>query len=99
VFGKTGTTQDYRDALFVGFTGDLVVGVWVGNDDHSPMKGVTGGGLPAQIWREFLSGAIAAGEVPRGPPELPPPEPEAEPEGHGFGGALKRLFHDLFGGG
>ena len=54
VGGKTGTSQDYRDAWFVGFGGDLVVGVWVGNDDATPMKGVTGGGLPAQIWRRFM---------------------------------------------
>jgi 1A family penicillin-binding protein len=57
VAGKTGTSQDYRDAWFVGFTDDLVVGVWVGNDDSSPMKGVTGGSLPALIWRRFVSAA------------------------------------------
>jgi penicillin-binding protein 1A len=55
--GKTGTTQDYRDAWFVGFDDSLVVGVWVGNDDHSPMKGVTGGSLPAMIWKDFMQGA------------------------------------------
>jgi penicillin-binding protein 1A len=58
-FGKTGTTQDHRDALFIGFAGDLVVGVWVGNDDNSPMRGVTGGGAPARIWRSFMSRALA----------------------------------------
>ena len=52
--GKTGTTQDYRDAWFVGFNDTLIVGVWVGNDDHSPMKGVTGGSLPAMIWKAFM---------------------------------------------
>lgn len=52
--GKTGTTQDNRDAWFIGFTRDIVVGVWVGNDDNSPMKGVSGGGLPARIWRDFM---------------------------------------------
>jgi penicillin-binding protein 1A len=52
--GKTGTTQDFRDAWFVGFDDSLVVGVWVGNDDHSPMKGVVGGSLPAMIWKEFM---------------------------------------------
>lgn len=57
-YGKTGTTQDYRDALFVGYAGDLVVGVWVGNDDNSPMNGVTGAGLPAQIWRSFMMDAL-----------------------------------------
>jgi len=58
VFGKTGTTQDHRDAWFVGLAGDLAVGVWVGNDDNTPMKGVTGGGLPAEIWREFTAYAL-----------------------------------------
>ena len=53
-FGKTGTTQDYRDALFIGFAGDLVVGVWVGNDDNRPMSRVAGGGMPARIWRNFM---------------------------------------------
>ena len=53
-FGKTGTTQDYRDALFIGFAGDLVVGVWVGNDDNRPMSRVAGGGAPARIWRSFM---------------------------------------------
>lgn len=58
-FGKTGTTQDYRDALFIGFVDDLVVGVWVGNDDNSPMRGVVGGGMPAQIWKEFMQFAVS----------------------------------------
>ncbi len=57
-FGKTGTTSDYRDAWFVGFAGDLVVGVWVGNDDNSPLPGTSGGGLPARIWRNFMSEAL-----------------------------------------
>jgi penicillin-binding protein 1A len=58
-FGKTGTTQNYRDALFVGYAGDLVVGVWVGNDDNTPLNGITGGGIPARIWKDFMSGALA----------------------------------------
>ncbi|UTP39112.1 transglycosylase domain-containing protein [Phenylobacterium sp. LH3H17] len=72
--GKTGTTQDYRDAVFVGFVGDMVVAVWFGNDDNSPMKGVAGGGLPAQVWREFMGEAMrlktvrVAGKVVGGPP-------------------------------
>ena len=57
VAGKTGTSQDYRDAWFIGFNDDLVVGVWVGNDDQSPMRGVTGGSLPAQIWKRFVGTA------------------------------------------
>ena len=56
--GKTGTSQDYRDAWFVGYAGDLVVGVWVGRDDAKPMKGITGGGPPAQIWARFMRGAF-----------------------------------------
>jgi hypothetical protein len=55
--GKTGTTQDYRDAWFIGFTPELVVGIWVGNDDNSPTKGVTGGALPAAIWHDFVTRA------------------------------------------
>src|SRR5262245_15872020 len=57
VAGKTGTSQDYRDAWFVGFNKALVVGVWVGNDDRSPMKGVTGGSLPTEIWKRFVVAA------------------------------------------
>ncbi|HEU4773665.1 MAG TPA: hypothetical protein VFS82_03995, partial [Lysobacter sp.] len=58
VFGKTGTTQDYRDAWFIGLAGDLAVGVWVGNDDNTPMDDVTGGGLPADIFRDFTGVAL-----------------------------------------
>src|SRR5690606_30734402 len=57
-FGKTGTTQDNRDALFVGYAGDLVVGVWIGNDDNTPLPGITGGGLPARIWKDFMQQAL-----------------------------------------
>lgn len=52
--GKTGTTQDYKDAWFVGYTADLVGGVWLGNDDGKPMKKVTGGGLPAKLWHSIM---------------------------------------------
>ena len=55
--GKTGTTQDFHDAWFVGFTADLVTGVWVGNDDSRPMKKATGGGLPAHIFHAFMESA------------------------------------------
>jgi penicillin-binding protein 1A len=55
--GKTGTTQDYRDAWFIGFTPEIIVGVWVGNDDNSPMDNVTGGSLPASIWHDFVTQA------------------------------------------
>ncbi|WP_183487914.1 transglycosylase domain-containing protein [Martelella radicis] len=57
VAGKTGTTQSSRDALFVGFTANLTTGVWVGNDDNSPMRNVTGGKLPARIWHDFMAEA------------------------------------------
>jgi 1A family penicillin-binding protein len=57
VAGKTGTSQDYRDAWFVGFTTDFVVGVWAGNDDDTPMKEVVGGDLPAKIWHDFVMAA------------------------------------------
>lgn len=58
--GKTGTSQSYRDAWFVGFTPDIIVGVWVGNDDNTPTRNVTGGDLPARIWAEFVSQSAAA---------------------------------------
>ena len=57
--GKTGTSQNHRDAWFIGFTEPLIVGVWVGNDDETPMHEVTGGQLPARIWRNFMTAALA----------------------------------------
>lgn len=68
-FGKTGTTQDNRDALFIGFAGNLVVGVWVGRDDDKSLGKVTGGTVPAQIWRRFMTSALVV-EGARGP-DLP----------------------------
>jgi penicillin-binding protein 1A len=80
--GKTGTTQDYRDALFVGYTGELVAGVWFGNDDNSSMNRVTGGTLPARAWRSFMLAAL------KGVPAAPlPTGPAREP-----GSFLERLF-------
>ena len=55
--GKTGTTQDYKDAWFIGYTADLVAGVWLGNDDNTPMNKVTGGTLPAPVWKNFMLAA------------------------------------------
>ncbi|MEE4207423.1 MAG: transglycosylase domain-containing protein [Erythrobacter sp.] len=79
-YGKTGTTQDYRDALFVGYAGEgenrLVVGVWIGNDDNSPLDGVTGGSLPARIWKDFMRGALRLGG-----PAAPRPTASPDPEG------------------
>jgi penicillin-binding protein 1A len=55
--GKTGTSQDFRDAWFVGYTPNLVTGVWLGNDDGTPTKKVTGGSLPVEIWSRFMRAA------------------------------------------
>jgi penicillin-binding protein 1A len=55
--GKTGTSQDFRDAWFIGYTANLVTGVWLGNDDNSPTKKATGGGLPVEIWTRFMKAA------------------------------------------
>ena len=55
--GKTGTSQDFRDAWFIGYTSKLVTGVWLGNDDNSPTKKATGGGLPVEIWTRFMKAA------------------------------------------
>lgn len=81
--GKTGTTQEARDAWFIGFTADYVVGVWMGYDDNTPLKGVTGGGLPAEIWHETMKRVVAdmppkplAMIRPATPPTVSPPEPE-----------------------
>ena len=80
-FGKTGTTQENRDALFVGFAGNLVVGVWVGRDDNKSLGRVSGGTVPAEIWHNFMTSALAT-DGSRGPPlpaefhrPAPPPRP------------------------
>jgi len=65
--GKSGTTNSSRDAWFIGFNADYVVGVWMGYDDNSPMSGVTGGGLPAEIWQATMS-RVVAGETPKSLP-------------------------------
>jgi penicillin-binding protein 1A len=72
--GKTGTTQDFHDAWFVGFTADYVASVWIGNDDSTPMKGVTGGSLPASIWHAVMTVAekgLPATPLDKSPPEAP----------------------------
>jgi len=74
--GKTGTSSDFRDAWFMGFTADYVTGVWVGNDSGAFMKKVTGGGLPAHIWRDVMM-AAHIGHMPR---DLPGTAVEAPPE-------------------
>lgn len=90
-FGKTGTSQDNRDALFVGWAGDLVVGVWIGNDDNTPLNGIYGGGMPARMWRDFMiqaTGKAPAATRPRADPsgpveplDLPDPADFRLPEG------------------
>ncbi|TDX33337.1 1A family penicillin-binding protein [Rhodovulum visakhapatnamense] len=77
VAGKTGTTSAARDAWFIGFSADYVAGVWMGYDDNTPLKGVTGGGLPAEIWHEAMV-RVHEGVPPRPlpmllPEEAPPP--------------------------
>ncbi len=88
--GKTGTSQDFRDAWFIGYTGYLVTGVWIGNDDSSPTRKATGGGLPVEIWSRFMKVAhrgapvvdlpglpLAVGTVP--PQGAMPPRPASSP--------------------
>jgi len=79
-FGKTGTTQENRDALFVGFAGDLVVGVWVGRDDNKSLGKISGGTVPAEIWRSFMSSALAVdrNRGPLLPVEFQRPEPQRQ---------------------
>ena len=72
--GKTGTTQDYRDAWFIGFTGDYLASVWVGNDDNHPMRKVTGGLVPAALWKKVMT--VAESGLPPKPLDRTP-----EPEG------------------
>lgn len=85
-FGKTGTTQDNRDALFVGYANGLVVGVWVGNDDNSPNPGLSGGGIPARIWRDFMIDALEIAPVAA---------PEVVPEEGGDEDAVGTLIDDF----
>jgi membrane peptidoglycan carboxypeptidase len=75
VAGKTGTTQEYRDAWFIGFTPDIVVGVWVGNDDNTPMNRVVGGDFPANIWHDFVGRALPI--VSRTSPQVARRNPDA----------------------
>jgi penicillin-binding protein 1A len=79
-FGKTGTSQESRDGYFIGFSGDLITGVWIGYDDNRPMPGLQGGGLPARIWRTFMSSALAPSTTTRSPAkqrELPDDQGDA----------------------
>jgi penicillin-binding protein 1A len=83
--GKTGTSQDYRDAWFVGYTSHMVTGVWLGNDDNSPTRKAVGGGLPVEVWSRFMR-AAHQGVAPTGLP------------GAGGGGSpITSLFQSLSG--
>jgi len=91
--GKTGTTSDYRDAWFIGYTGGFVTAVWVGKDDNKPMRRVTGGGAPAGIWRDYMTAALPRLKVqpiPGGQPPPPPPEEEG-----GEGGPIGRIIEGV----
>lgn len=80
-FGKTGTTQENRDALFIGFAGNLVVGVWVGRDDNKSLGRISGGTVPAEVWHSFMSSALATDRTrgPALPADFRRREPEQEP--------------------
>ena len=106
--GKSGTTNDTRDAWFAGYTPDIVTIVWVGYDDNSPLTGVTGGGLPAEIWHEAMTRieeGLPARPLPMLVPEIPefvPPPPVFDSTQPSIGqdelGAIDQLLNDLFGG-
>jgi penicillin-binding protein 1A len=83
--GKTGTTQDYKDAWFVGFSGNLVAGVWLGNDDGTLTKRVTGGNLPTEVWHTFMQAALK-GKQPVGLPGSDRFGPSEAPVAGGPGG-------------
>jgi penicillin-binding protein 1A len=108
--GKTGTSQDFRDAWFVGYTSHLVTGVWLGNDDSTPTRKATGGGLPVQIWSRVmrtghhgvavaaLPGLAGGATVASALPGLPAPEPPAPVTAARPSGGLDGWFLDrLFG--
>jgi penicillin-binding protein 1A len=101
--GKTGTTQDYRDAWFVGFSADLVCGVWIGNDDNAAMIKATGGKLPARIFKSFMTsaeqglpvrplpGSAPVAEAETDQPQPPPDQQQPKPA-DGFQKLLDKLF-------
>lgn len=78
-YGKTGTSQDNRDALFIGYANNLVVGVWIGNDDNSPLRGVNGGGLPARIWQDFMKNAANPEKAAKSPAKKVDPDGPVTP--------------------
>jgi penicillin-binding protein 1A len=102
--GKTGTSQDFRDAWFLGYTAELAVGVWLGNDDGTPMRKVTGGGAPARLWNRIVTRALEgqparplpASTAIAAAPTAPAPTP-AEPQRGEEPGALESLLERLTG--
>ena len=100
--GKTGTTTAGRDAWFIGFTADYVAGVWMGYDDNTPLKGVTGGGLPAEIWHEVMTRVHDGLPVTELPMMVPAPRaaPDAAPQQQtsGFQQDLEEALDGLTGG-
>lgn len=99
VAGKTGTTSAAKDAWFIGFTADYVTGVWMGYDDNTPLTGVTGGGLPAEIWQEVMKRVVV--DVPPHPlPAFTPkakPQPIPEPQPNNRDNVLDQLLRGIFG--
>jgi penicillin-binding protein 1A len=92
--GKTGTSQDFRDAWFVGYTSRLVAGVWLGNDDSSPTKKASGGNLPVEIWSRFMRAAhqgAPVAELPAGDWRTAAAAPAADPI-DGIGALLDNIF-------
>ena len=88
-YGKTGTTQDNRDALFIGFANGLVCGVWVGNDDNTPNAGLSGGGIPARVWRDFMQSALGVGPAVAPAPIIDTVDPDA---GNGLDETLQNFL-------
>ena len=87
IAGKTGTTNAYRDAWFVGFTGNFVCGVWIGNDDYSSTNRMTGGSLPAMTWRQIMAYAHTGIELKNIPGVAPNPPPGSLPQAVAAGNA------------
>ncbi|WP_421906366.1 transglycosylase domain-containing protein [Mameliella sp.] len=105
VAGKTGTSQEARDAWFVGFTADYVAGVWMGYDDNTPLTGVTGSGLPAEIWHEVMvrvHDGLPVRPLPMMepvPPKVPEPEPQPAPrQPQRRDSILEQVLRDILGG-
>lgn len=114
VAGKTGTTQAARDAWFIGFTADYVAGVWMGYDDNTPLTGVTGSGVPAEIWHEAMRRIHEGMPVTPLPMIVPEPprqvaQPQQQPQqqqapqrqqggGNALENALNQLLRDILGG-